>query len=102
MITVRTFSDNGPYFPPTVMKYQANCLKDVLFHTRLAMEDGEDTIAVYHDDHCVGLWQNDAEPEPDGEGGWLMPSPCYVLLREENKPQSGFQAIVRLFQGEQS
>ena len=55
------------------MIYQAASLKDVLFHTRLAMEDLEHVISVWHDDQCVGLWEDDSEPEPDGEGGWNMP-----------------------------
>jgi hypothetical protein len=93
--TVRTFSDNGPYFAPTVMQYQASSLKDVLFHTRLAMEDNEHCIAVFHDDHCVGLWEDDSEPEPDGEGGWDMPRGNY-LLRRPGGPMAGhFNSLAR-------
>ena len=91
--TVRTFSDNGPYFPPTVMQYQASCLKDVLFHTRLAMEDNEHCIAVFHDDFCVGVWEDDSEPEPDGEGSWYMPRGNYLLRRPGGRSAKTFQMI---------
>lgn len=95
--TVRTYQNNGPYFPPTVMKYQAACLRDVIFHTRMAMEDGEQYIAVFHDDRCMGVWEDDSEPEPDGEGGWLMPGASY-LLRRPGGPMTGhFNSIARLF-----
>jgi hypothetical protein len=97
--TVRTFSDNGPYFPPTVMQYQASSLKDVLFHTRLAMEDKEHCIAVFHDDLCVGVWEDDSEPEPDGEGSWYMPRGNY-LLRRLGGPMAGhFNSLARLCAG---
>lgn len=94
--TVRTYKNNGPYFDPTVMKYSATTLKELIFHARLAMEDGEDYIAVFHDDQCVGAWENDAEPEPDGEGGWCMPSPCYLLRRPSGPMAGHFNSIATL------
>jgi hypothetical protein len=78
---VCTYKNNGPYFPETIMKYHASSLKDILFHCRLAMEDQEDIIAVFDGDACKGFWENDAEPEPDGEGGWLMSGASYALQR---------------------
>ena len=99
MATVRTYKDNGPYFPATVMSYQALCLRDLLRHCRLAMEDGEDIIAVFHDDHCTGLWEDDAEPEPDGEGDWYMPGPAYVLRRPGGRSAKAFMSMVAKVQG---
>jgi len=97
-ITVRTYKDNGPYFPETIMKYQVSSLKDILFHCRLAMEDSEDIIAVFDGDECKGFWENDAEPEPDGEGGWCMPGASYVLQRAGGRFPKGFAMIVKRFQ----
>ena len=97
--TVRTYRDNGPYWEPTVMIYQAASLRDVLFHTRLAMEDGEHTIGVWHDDQCIGLWEDDSEPEPDGEGGWLMPRGYYVLRRPGGPMAGHFNALANQCRG---
>jgi hypothetical protein len=97
--TIRTYKDNGPYFGATVMQYQASCLRDLLFHCRLAMEDGEDIISVWHDDRCTGLWEAEAEPEPDGEGGWDMPAPCYILRRPGGPMAGHFNALAVLCGG---
>ena len=87
--TVRTFSFNGPYFPPTKGCYQAASLRDVLFHCRLAMEDHEHLIGLFDaEGSCKGIWELCSEPEPDGEGDWVMTAPCYDLLRPNcNRPQ---------------
>jgi hypothetical protein len=66
---VCTRTDHGPYFDPTKGKYQCSTLKDIIFHTRLAMEDGEDCIGIFHGDECKGIWRKEWEAEPDGEGG---------------------------------
>ena len=96
MITIRTYTGNGPYFDPTVMKYQAASLKEVLFHVRMAMEDGEDTIGAFNEDNvCYGIWENDAEPEPDGEGDWLMAGPMYVLRRPGGKAAKAFVRMAK-------
>jgi hypothetical protein len=56
--TIRTYQDNGPYFPATKGCYQARSLKDLLFHARLAMEDREDVIGLFDaDGACKGIWQ---------------------------------------------
>lgn len=95
--TVRTYTDNGPYFGATSMKYQAASLKEILFHVRMAMEDGEDTIGVFHDDFCVGMWENDAEPTYENETGWTMPGPAYVLKRPGGRSAKTFaMAVARL------
>ena len=94
MTTVATYKANGPYFPPTIMRYQAAGLKDVLWHARTAMDDAEDVIALVDDQgRCKGLWENDAEPVSDGEGGWGWPAPAYRLLREGKD----FDRLVKLF-----
>lgn len=83
MTTIATYKHNGPYFPPTIMRYQSASLRELLWHVRMAMADGEGVIAVVDaQGRCKGLWENDAEPEPDGEGGWGWPAPAYRLLRE--------------------
>jgi len=90
MITIRTYSDNGPYWPSTVMKYQAACLKDVIFHTRLAMEENEQYIGAFNEDGtCYGLWEEDGEPEPDGEGGWWKPR-HYTFRRPGGRSAKAF------------
>jgi hypothetical protein len=96
MVTIRTYKNNGPYWASMVMKYQASCLRDVLFHVRMAMEDGEDTIGAFNEDNvCYGIWENDAEPEPDGEGDWLMPGPMYVLRRPGGKAAKTFVRMAK-------
>jgi hypothetical protein len=95
MATVRTYKDNGPYFPATVMSYQALCLRDLLRHCRLAMEDGEDIVAVFHDDHCTGLWRNEPDAEPDGDGEWHRGPDCYVFHRPGGPNAGLFNNIAR-------
>lgn len=85
MHTVRSFNSNGPYFPATQGVYQASSLKDIIFHVRQCMEDHEYEIGVFDDNgKCKGIWQDEAEPEPDGEGGMVLGKPCYVLYRPGN------------------
>lgn len=82
MITVRNYSDNGPYFAPTRGSYQASSLSQMIFHIRLCMEDHDYQIGIFDEDgKCKGIWLDEAEPEPDGEGGMTMGKPCYALYR---------------------
>lgn len=82
MVTVRTYSENGPYFPPTQGIYQASRLRDIIFHTRLCMEDGDYQIGIFDADGiCKGIWLDEAEPVPDGEGGMTMERKNYALYR---------------------
>ena len=82
MHTIRTFTANGPYFPPTTGIYQASCLRDIIFHTRLAMEDGEYQIGLFDDNgQCKGMWVDEAEPDVDGEGRSILGECEYVLYR---------------------
>jgi len=91
--TVRTFSGNGPYFPPSVGNYQASRLRDVIFHIRLAMADGDDFIGLFHGDVCVGIFSDEAEPEADGEGDWTLGSPSYVLRRPWDEAPHTFKSL---------
>jgi hypothetical protein len=86
--TVRTFKENGPYFPPTVMRYQANKLSDVLSHCRLAMEDREDIIGVFEaDGTCKGIWQLVVEGHVDSAGDSIVVHEAYELLRPSTRSQ---------------
>ena len=81
------------------MQYSASSLKELVFHTRLAMEDGEDIVAIYHGDQCIGLWEDDSEPEPDGEGGWIMPRGNYALRRPGGRSARAFEMMANRCKG---
>ena len=85
LVYVRTRSDHGPYFSPTKGKYQCSTLRDVIFHTRLAMEDGEDCIGVFHGEECKGIWRKQWEAEPDGEGGMERSESWYAFFRSSER-----------------
>jgi hypothetical protein len=95
MITIRTYKDNGPCFPATVMKYQAARLRDLCSHVRIAMEDGEDIIAIWHDDRCTGLWRNECDAEVDADGEWHKGPNCYVLYRPGGPNAGLFNGIAK-------
>ena len=63
---VCNYNSNGPYFAPTQGQYHASRLKDLIFHVRMCMEDGDYQIGVFDD---------------DGEGGLWLSEPAYVLYR---------------------
>ena len=90
MHTVRTYKDNGPYFGASTMGYQARSISDILRHVRLAMEDCEDYIGLFHGDKCKGVWVNEWEGEPDGEGGMQRGPSAYVLYKTGPSPLSGW------------
>jgi len=97
--TVRTFQDNGPYWGPTVMVYQAASLKDVLFHTRLAMEDREDAIGIFGPDgSCKGIWQRELEGHVDSAGDSIIDHEGYELLRPSTKSQWTWQYLLTQLQ----
>jgi hypothetical protein len=82
MATIRTYQDNGPYFGATTMSYQACCVSDVLRHVRIAMEDREDTIAIFdHEGSCKGLWHREIEGHTDSAGDSIIDHEGYELLR---------------------
>lgn len=100
MATVRTYKDNGPYFPATVMSYQALCLRDLLFHCRLAMEDGEDTIAIFDaEGSCKGLWQRELEGHMDSAGDIIVDHDGYELRRPGGCSPKTFAMAVSRLQG---
>lgn len=85
LTTIRTSSDCGPYFPVSKHSYQAASLRDVLFHVRLAMEDSEDLIGIFNaEGKCKGIWANEPDAIPDGEGGWDKGPNCYILYRPDS------------------
>jgi len=46
------------------------------------MEDNEWEIGVFDDNgQCKGIWQDDAQAIPDGEGGMVLEKASYVLYR---------------------
>jgi hypothetical protein len=82
MTTVRTYQDNGPYFPATKGCYQAASMVDILRHVRLAMEDREDTIAIFDaEGACKGLWQRELEGHVDSAGDSIIDHEGYELMR---------------------
>jgi hypothetical protein len=98
MVTIRNYDSNGPYFPPTQGLYQAARLKEVIFHVRQCMEDGDYQIGLFDaDGDCKGIWVDEAEPEPDGEDGWLSPSPVYRLYRPGDVSKGLWRLMVSKF-----
>jgi hypothetical protein len=93
-VTVRSWSDAGPYYAPLTGKYQASSLKELISLVRCSMEENEQCIGIFHDNECKGFWEDESEPEPDGEGGWAWPHVCYVLRRPSASPH--FDKMVRL------
>jgi hypothetical protein len=88
MITIRTYQDNGPYFPATKGYYQAACLSDLIRHVRLAMEDREDTIAIFDaEGTCKGLWHRELEGRVDSAGDNIVDHEGYELMRPNTREQ---------------
>ena len=85
--TIRTFTDNGPYFDATKGEYQAWCLRDFIFHIRQAMEDKEDIIAIYKEGQCKGMWRRNVEGHVDSAGDGIVDHESYELLRPNTKEQ---------------
>ena len=80
MTTVRTYQDNGLYF--TKGCYQAASIRDILRYVRLAMEDHEDTIAIFSPEGaCKGLWQRELEGHVDSAGDTIVDHDGYELVR---------------------
>ena len=47
---VCNYNSNGPYFSATQGLFYAFSLRDILFHVRLCMEDGDYQIGVFDDE----------------------------------------------------
>lgn len=82
--SIVSWSEDG-WNKPTVHCYQASRLESFIYFVRLAMEDEAQYIGVVKDGQCIGFWEDDAEPEPDGEGGWCMARRFYVLQRPDDR-----------------
>lgn len=88
MITIRTYQDNGPYFPATKGCCQAARLSDLIRHVRLAMEDREDTIAIFDaEGACKGLWHRELEGHVDSAGDSIVDHEGYELMRPNTREQ---------------
>jgi hypothetical protein len=86
--TIKTFQDNGPYFSATRGSYQAASLHQLIFHVRLAMEDGEDIIGIFGSDGaCKGIWQRELEGHVDSAGDSIIDHEGYELLRPSTREQ---------------
>ena len=93
MHTVRSYSSNGPYFPPTQGVYQATSVKDIIFRIRLCMEDNDYLIGVFDDNgKCKGIWEDTA-----GEESLTMEKPDYVLYRPGDLPAGMWNLMVNKF-----
>ena len=95
--TVRTYTDNGPYYGATVMSYQVARFSELLSHCRVAMEEGDDTIAVFHDDRCVGMWDRELEGHVDSAGDTIIDHDGYELRRPNGRsPQTFAMTVAKL------
>lgn len=93
--TIRTFQDNGPYFNCSRGSYQAASLKELIFHTRLAMDDGEHIIGIFGPDGaCKGIWQREIEGHVDSAGDSIVDHDAYTLLRPSTKSQWTWQYLL--------
>jgi len=98
MHTVRSYTQNGPYFPPTQGIYQAASLRDLIFHVKQCMADSEEMIGLFDGEgECKGIWIDDAGPVDDGEGGMTLGMPMYVLHRPGDLPAGLWSAYVDNF-----
>lgn len=79
---VSTYTSNGPYEMPTKGQFRVSSLKELILNVRASMEDNSYQIGVFDaDGQCKGIWVDESEPFSDGEGGYLMSPPAYVLYR---------------------
>lgn len=99
MHTVHTLREYGAgeaygYMPDRYI-YPAFRLRDIVKHVRDAMEEGLDKVAVFDErGNCSGVWIDESEPEPDGEGGMQATKPCYFLMRPEEGNSDAFNRAV--------
>lgn len=82
MTLISASKDFGPYLPADTHRIPVGTLADMLSNVRNLMDLEVDKIAVFDDNgQCKAIWIDEAEPEPDGEGGFFMPSSSYTLYR---------------------
>lgn len=88
LTTVRTWTDNGPYFASTRGCYQAATLKDLLFHVRQAFEDREDVVGVFDPEgNCKGIWVKEIDGYVDSAGDSIIEGESYEFLRPDTRQQ---------------
>lgn len=95
MTTVNIWSDEGPYHAPSLHCYKVDSLSALIHEVRAAMEEHAQFIGIMKDGQCLGFWEDDSEPEPDGEGGWYFPSAGYAFYRP-TEHGSHFDTVTRL------
>jgi hypothetical protein len=94
--TIKTFQDNGPYFSATKGSYQAASLHQLIFHVRLAMDDGEHIIGIYDSQGaCKGIWQREIEGHVDSAGDAIVDHDAYELLRPSTKSKWTWEFLQR-------
>lgn len=82
-------------YMPDIYVHSVHRLTDLIKHVRDAMEEGYERIAVFDEEgDCSGLWIDESEPEPDGEGGMMLTKPCYLLLRPDYDNAAVFNRAV--------
>lgn len=80
--TLLASKDNGPVWGTDRYSIPVNSITEMIHNVRNLMELGVDKIAVFDSlNGCKALWVEDAEPEPDGEGGFFMPEASYTFYR---------------------
>lgn len=82
-------------YMPDIYVHSVHRLTDLIKHVRDAMEEGYERIAVFDEEgDCSGLWIDESEPEPDGEGGMMLTKPSYHLLRPDYDNAAVFNRAV--------
>lgn len=94
--TLREYGVGEAYgYMPDIYIYPAFRLRDIVKHVRDAMEEGLSKVAVFDErGNCTGVWIDESEPEPDGEGGMQATKPCYFLMRPEEGNSDAFNRAV--------
>ena len=95
MITIHCFKDCGPYFDPAKGRYQAARLKDLIFHVRTSMEDGDDSIGAFDNGECKAIWTRETDIQPDGEGGMEPAGQWYEMHRPESTNPALWKIMLR-------
>lgn len=85
--TIRTYKYWGPYYAPEKQIIAVGTISNFLYAVRNAMEDKMDTIAVFQDNQCTGIWELEYDVDSDGEGGLCATGEAYVLQRPHQHPK---------------
>ena len=101
-LTIKAFKSEGPYYADTRDNVEADSLSSLIATVRGFMEDGCELISVWAEDEnprCIGLWEDDSQPEPDGEGSWYWPKAIYRLRRPGGKRAAEFLRLAECCRG---